>query len=188
MSEGRSRGGESNLRRSDGERGSRDLAVNSRAQLAQWRRRLTASLRSARRLAPRDRGDIVNVFRLSARTKPGNSSAKLFKTDLWRIYQALDLADAERSEGAPPVRPLRRRRRQLIVQAARHRRWRAQEWVWPATSAISTHSFAATTSRATRFCFWFQPRRFHHSRAQRADPGAQGLHRIQSSTRPSCSG
>ena len=66
----------------------------------------------------------------------GNSAGKLFKTNVWRLYQALDLSNANQIapniDGRHSLKPLRARRR-------------AFGWGPKRTFSISTSSCAATT-------------------------------------------
>ena len=56
-----------------------------------------------------------NIVLLSDGT--GNSAGKLFRTNVWRLYQALDLSRPEAGGRARADRVLRRRRRLILLHA-----------------------------------------------------------------------
>ena len=98
----------------------------------------------------------------------GNSSAKLFKTNVWRMYEAVDLGPPA-PDRAPADRLLRRRRRHVVVQAAGRARRRVR--LGPEAERPRHLQVRLPQLRAGRrhLRLRLQPRRVHHPPGRGAD-------------------
>ena len=98
----------------------------------------------------------------------GNSSAKLFKTNVWRMYEAVDLGPSSRRQARSDL-VLRRRRRHVVVQAADAAGRRLRLGSAAQRSRHLSLRLPQLPERRRHLRLRVQPRRVHDTPRRRAD-------------------